>query len=112
MGNVERMGSGIKRMRYLMQDAGLQEPEFEMDSFFRVTFYRNPEYSLKQTVEKTVEKILALIKENPNITQKELAAKTGLTRRGVEWNLKKLKDDGVIERVGSDKSGHWEIIKK
>ena len=54
---------------------------------------------------------LDIIKENPNITQKELAAKTGLTRRGVEWNLKKLKDVAVIERVGSDKGGHWEIIK-
>jgi len=31
-------------------------------------------------VEKTVEKILGLIKENPDITQRELAIKTGLFR--------------------------------
>src|SRR3990172_12465960 len=47
MGKVERMGSGIDRMRNLMRDAGLKEPVFEMDDFFRVTFYRDPRYSLK-----------------------------------------------------------------
>jgi ATP-dependent DNA helicase RecG len=47
MGKVERMGSGIERMRELMRDAGLKEPVFEMDAFFRVTFYRDPRYSLK-----------------------------------------------------------------
>ncbi len=31
----------------LMRDAGLKEPVFEMDAFFRVTFYRDPRYSLK-----------------------------------------------------------------
>ncbi len=41
------MGSGIDRMRDLMRDAGLKEPVFEMDEFFRVIFYRDPRYSLK-----------------------------------------------------------------
>ena len=47
MGKVERMGSGIERMRELMRDAGLKEPVFEMDAFFRVTFYRDQRYCLK-----------------------------------------------------------------
>jgi ATP-dependent DNA helicase RecG len=120
MGKVERMGSGIDRMRDLMRDAGLKEPVFETDNFFRVIFYRNPRYSLKKTgdavektvvktVEKTVVKILALIKDNPKITQRELMVETGLTQRGVEWNLRKLKDEGVIHRIGSARSGHWEV---
>jgi ATP-dependent DNA helicase RecG len=60
-------------------------------------------------VEKTVVKILALIKDNPKITQRELMVETGLTRRGVEWNLRKLKDEGVIHRIGSARSGYWEV---
>ena len=67
---------------------------------------------MEKTVEKTVEKIISLIKENPNVTQKELVKKTGLTRRGIEWNLAKLKQEKIIKRVGSDKAGHWEIIGK
>ncbi len=64
------------------------------------------------TTQKTVEKILALIKENPRITQKELSEKTGLTRRGIEWNLQQLKDKKIIRRIGPDKGGYWEITKK
>ncbi|MDP2866204.1 MAG: ATP-binding protein, partial [Elusimicrobiota bacterium] len=47
MGKVERMGTGIKRMKDLMREAGLKEPEFTSDTFFHAVFYRNPEYSLK-----------------------------------------------------------------
>ena len=60
-------------------------------------------------MEKTVEKIILRIKENPSVSTKELEAITGLTRRGVEWNIKKLKEEGRIRRVGPDKGGHWEV---
>ena len=63
-------------------------------------------------MEKTVEKIFGLIKTNPQITQKQIMDKTWLTRRGIEWNLKKLKDAGRILRIGPDKGGHWEIERK
>ena len=59
-----------------------------------------------------MEKIISLIKENSRITQKELVKKTGLTRRGIEWNLAKLKQEKIIKSVGSNKAGQWEIIKK
>jgi ATP-dependent DNA helicase RecG len=58
-----------------------------------------------------VEKIFGLIKADPQITQKEMMNKTGLTRRGIEWNLKKLKNEGYIRRVGPNKGGHWELLK-
>ena len=60
---------------------------------------------------KTVEKILSAVEENPKITQKQLSEITGLTRRGIEWQLKQMKEKGIINRVGPDKGGHWEIIK-
>ena len=58
-----------------------------------------------------MEKILDAIKSNPKITQNELMEVTSLTRRGVEWNLAKLKEKGIIKRTGPAKGGHWEIIK-
>ena len=64
-----------------------------------------------KTVEETVDKILQLIAENAKITQSELVKKTGLTRRGVEWNISKLKTAGIIERIGADNGGYWKIIK-
>lgn len=70
-----------------------------------------------ETVEKdcgekssSVEKILSAIKDNPSVTQKQLIELTGLSRRGVEWQLKQLKEKGLIRRIGADKGGHWEIV--
>ena len=57
------------------------------------------------------EKILEAIRENPKITQKQLAAVSGLSLRGVEWNMSKLKNEGKIKRLGSDKKGTWEIVE-
>jgi ATP-dependent DNA helicase RecG len=34
---------------------------------------------------------------------------TGLTRRGIEWNLSMLKTKGLIERIGPDNGGYWKI---
>ena len=62
------------------------------------------------TQETTQEKIIAVIKESPNITQEQLAVKLGLTRDGVSYNIKKLREQGKIKRIGSTKSGTW-IIK-
>ncbi len=58
----------------------------------------------------TVEKILSAMKGNPSITQQQLAKTTGLSRRGVEWQLNQLKAKGFIRRVGPDKGGHWEVL--
>jgi ATP-dependent DNA helicase RecG len=34
---------------------------------------------------------------------------TGLSRRGIEWNMVKLKAAGIIERIGGKKEGYWKI---
>ncbi|MHA1592758.1 MAG: winged helix-turn-helix domain-containing protein, partial [Candidatus Heimdallarchaeaceae archaeon] len=44
-----------------------------------------------------MEKILKAIKEKPKISAKELEAVVGLTRRGIEWNLDKLKKENKIK---------------
>ena len=61
---------------------------------------------------KTVEKIVDLISKNPLITVTELARKTLLSEKGIEWNIKKLKDIGVLKRIGPPRNGHWEIVQK
>ena len=61
------------------------------------------------TRETTQEKILKLIEENPNITQTEMAKALGITRDGISYNIKVLKNNGIIERVGSTKKGTWKI---
>ena len=64
------------------------------------------------TQETTQEKILKLIKKKPNITQGEMSKIIGLTRDGISYNIKILKENGVIERIGFTKKGIWKILKE
>lgn len=58
---------------------------------------------------KSDQKVLALMKENSKITIHELMEKLSMSESGVKKVIKKLKDENIISRVGSLKSGHWEI---
>ena len=59
--------------------------------------------------ENVVENILASISKNSTISTKELAAMCSLSERQVQRIMTKLKEQGVIRRIGPDKGGHWEI---
>ena len=56
-------------------------------------------------------RFLLLLNSNPSITAAETAEQIGMTQRGAEKLIKKLKDAGVINREGSRKNGIWVINK-
>lgn len=56
------------------------------------------------------EKILKLIKQNPKISAAGIAMEIGISSRGVEKQIKKLREAGIIKRNGADKGGYWEIV--
>ena len=62
------------------------------------------------TREKTREKILLLMKVSPKITTSQMAEKLGISPKGVEWQISKLKADGSIRRIGPDNGGRWEVM--
>jgi len=106
---VEQIGSGIMRMNDLMKEAGLPLPEFSTEGMFTIKLQRGHE-TVEKTVEETVEEtIITLIKANPKVTAKEMIKATGLSRRGVEYQLTKLKESGKIIRTGSTKAGEWKV---
>lgn len=55
--------------------------------------------------------VLSLIKNNASITMPKLAEALNVTVRTIERAVKRLKEDGKIKRIGSNKTGHWEIIE-
>ena len=55
--------------------------------------------------------ILGLLSEDPGYTMQKLAVKANVSRKTVSVRLKTLKEKGFIERVGSDRSGYWKILK-
>jgi len=61
----------------------------------------------EKKTEKTSEKILRFVAEDPKVTIADLARLTGLTTRSIERNLKTLQAQGLVHRVGPDKGGYW-----
>ena len=60
--------------------------------------------------QKSREKILQLLKAHPVYSAKKLADAIGITEKGVEKQLAKLKAEGLIRRDGPDKGGEWIVI--
>jgi predicted HTH transcriptional regulator len=126
---VERLGSGVP---YVVEKYGREIFHFSSSIIrFVLPFDRSiekeertdppqnaprkPPETGEKTGEKirveTGEKILSHIAQNPKVSASGLVILTGLSRQGIEWNLKKLKETGRIRRVGPDKGGHWEILQ-
>ena len=64
-----------------------------------------------KTLSKTQQKILALIKENPNITKANVMEKLKLGKTTRDNGFAFLKEARYIERVGSRKTGYYKILK-
>ncbi|MFO8234777.1 MAG: winged helix-turn-helix domain-containing protein [Bacteroidales bacterium] len=64
---------------------------------------------MKKKPGKIREKILTLIREYSKITMQEMAKEIGISEKGIEWNIDKLKEEGIIGRKGSKRGGYWEI---
>ncbi len=59
---------------------------------------------------KIQQEIINIIIEKPNITQLDIAKKLKVSRQSVATNIKELKDNNVLERVGANKNGYWKIL--
>lgn len=59
---------------------------------------------------KSSERILDLIKNKPTISAAEIAMEIDMSSRGVEKQIKKLRETGIIKRNGADFGGYWEIV--
>ena len=55
--------------------------------------------------------LLLLLNSNPSLTASEAAERIGMSQRGVEKLMKRLKDIGIVSRQGSRKNGLWIINK-
>lgn len=58
---------------------------------------------------KTPDAILLLIQGNPQLTRQQIAEAIGKDIRTIGRAITKLQQAGKLQRVGSDKTGHWEL---
>ena len=91
-----------------MAEAGLPAPEYRQNEFMVYATIR--QHGDAVTTEKTTEKILSLILENPNITTEELARVCDMTPDGVYYHTKRLREKCVLIREGGRKEGAYEPL--
>lgn len=55
--------------------------------------------------------MLELLSEYLIMTQTDLIDKWELTRKQIQTDIKELRNEGILERKGSNRNGYW-IIKR
>ena len=58
----------------------------------------------------TKDLIIEIIKQDPHITAAEIAMQLNMSSRGVEKQIRKLRELGKIKRTGGRFGGYWEIV--
>ncbi|PIZ66382.1 MAG: transcriptional regulator [Candidatus Marinimicrobia bacterium CG_4_10_14_0_2_um_filter_48_9] len=129
-GMIEAWGRGIERIFAACNAANVPDPEFKYEpTGLWVTFPYSSEYleanqksstqdtSQARLGEKLGEKlgenrqaIVHAIRIDQGVTLADLATIVGISQTAIENNIKWLKENGHIDRVGPAKGGHWVIL--
>ena len=56
--------------------------------------------------------VFYLIKQNNKITATEISERLNISLSTAKRKIKGLKEKGIVERIGSDKTGYWKIIEQ
>ena len=59
--------------------------------------------------EKSSEKILSLLKTEPELAAREIGRRIGISSRAVEKQIANLRREGRLRRSGPAKGGRWEV---
>ena len=122
-GYIEAWGRGIQKIIEACRLSGTPDPEYSvLGDDLTVKFTARQGTISKDVIPPNRQTgginggiavmLLELLKAKPNLTQKEIAQNLLVSTRTLQRTIKKLKDAGIIVRVGGNKSGHWEIKDK
>mgnify|MGYP006278657373 CR=1 FL=1 len=113
IGRSEELGKGLKNVfKYSKAYSGSDEILFQEDDVFTTKVpLRKSNATVNATVNERQKGILKKANEDRNITISQLAEKLNVSRDTILRDIKKLKILKIIKRVGSDKTGYWEVIE-
>ena len=119
---IEKWGTGIPRLFEACEEYGLPKPELvDFDGDFRVNMYRKRDTDtgiqsrvndevivhVNDKVNNEVNDLLDYLKIHPEYTVTQFAEHFEVSRKTIAARLRKLKEKGYIERVGSSRKGYW-----
>jgi len=68
--------------------------------------------TVKSKNDTVTDTVFSLINQNKNVTATEISERLNTSLSTIKRKIKALKEQGMIERIGSDKTGYWKIIEK
>lgn len=121
IGYADQLGSGVRNLFKYSKFYSGNDPEFIEGDIFKIIVpldEGNREEQTTQSVTQTTQSkendpeknIMELIEQNPFLSQKQMAEKLNLNKNTLKYYIKKMKEKGVIERVGTNRKGKW-IVK-
>ena len=123
---AENAGYGIDKIESNWIEYNNTKPTYitEFDStIVSLSLIEDVEKDVEKDVERDVEKdrnrdlskneqiIVREIEKDAKISAAKLSVVLGINTRNTQKTLDKLKTKGIIERIGADKGGYWEIKK-
>ena len=128
LGYMERKGSGLTKIINAYKNANNYDeskaPKFISSRVEFTVILKNLNYgenrddksekndvsqAVKEYVQRTEEVFLNTLRKNPYISRKELSKLLMISEDGVKYQLKKLKNKGLIEHVGASRGGYWVV---
>ena len=67
--------------------------------------------TVKSNIDTINDTVFSLIKQNNKINVTEISERLNISLSTAKRKIKELKAQGIIERIGSDKTGYWKIIE-
>ena len=129
-GEIESWGRGIERIVEACKAVGCPSPEFRFDGtgvwqIFPIQPSKTTPITTPITTPKTTpittpkttpiiqQQILDLLRRYPYSTKKDLVEDIkGISIDGVKYHIAQLQRKGLLRRVGSNRTGYWEVIGK
>ena len=122
LGYMDRKGSGFEKIisgyEFQVNYSEEKKPSFRSDRYQFTVIMPNLNYGVENIDISDVNsdvnlwsQIKEVINENPKVTQRELVGKLGVSFRQIQQNMAEMVSTGEILRIGSKRSGHWEVLK-
>lgn len=119
-GFIENWGQGIQKICDECQNIGAELPVYELiGTTLRIRFKALESALIDQTKvpkdqpdtlgDTLADRIIALLKEDPSMTQDTLAEKSKVSVPSIKRTMKILSDSGRIVRKGGKRYGYWEV---
>ena len=120
-GMADELGSGVRNLLKYVEIYSKGRPQlFDEDVFKLIVPIPDFTYGSVEPVSEPVsepvklnaseKEMLIEMRNNPEITKKELEKTIGKSRATITRYINHLKEIGYLERNGSDKSGYWVVI--